>query len=246
MAWLSHRGHYQKQEEEPAPQTRGLVGVHGARHRGHFLGRLLRRGGGLKLRRMTIELAQLRPGEAVLDVGCGAGRLAMLAKERVGATGHVAGIDPSVEAITRARNDAAQRHLSIDFQVGVIEHLAFPDQSFDVVLSSLMMHQLPDDLKRRGLAEIARVLKPEGRLLVLDTRRPESGEHRRHVHIGPWKSGIQDQPVLMQEAGFSQLHTGQIRLRFFPDLGFVLGRKNLAGKEEGNKVCSDSALPSCD
>jgi ubiquinone/menaquinone biosynthesis C-methylase UbiE len=113
--------------------------------------------------------------------------------------------------VAHARRKAARRGLAIDFQVGVIEQLAFPDQSFDVVLSSMMMHHLPDDLKRRGLAEIARVLKLGGRLLVLDAKRP----------AGPWQSGIQDQPALMRTAGFSQIETGQTR---FLGLGFALGR----------------------
>ncbi len=84
------------------------------------------------------------------------------------------------------------------------------------------MHQLPDDLKRQGLSEIARVLKPGGRLLVVDTKRPEEGERPRFVHVGPWNSGIQDQPALMQEAGFSQVETREIGLL---EIGFALGRK---------------------
>jgi SAM-dependent methyltransferase len=91
-----------------------------------------------------------------------------------------------------------------------------------------MMHQLPDDLKRQGLAEIARVLKPGGRLLVVDTTRPErnKGGPHRPVHVGPWNSGVQDQPALMQAAGFSQIEhgtlaTGSTRL---PEIGFALGR----------------------
>ena len=74
--------------------------------------------------------------------------------------------------IARANRKAVRRDLAIKFQIGVIEQLSFPDQSFDVVLSTFMMHHLPDDLKRRGLAEIARVLKPGGRLLVLDMKGP--------------------------------------------------------------------------
>ena len=58
--------------------------------------------------------------------------------------------------------------MPIEFQIGVIERLPFPDQTFDVVLSTLMMHHLPDPLKRQGLSEIARVLKPGGRLVIAD------------------------------------------------------------------------------
>lgn len=124
--------------------------------------------------------------------------------------------------IARALRKAARRGLTIDFQVGVIEQLAFPDRSFDVVLSTLMMHHLPADLKRRGLAEIARVLKPRGRLLVLDAKH----------QTGPWKSGMHDQPALMHEAGFSQIETGKPRFsRLAFALGFALGRISSVGSE---------------
>jgi len=55
----------------------------------------------------------------------------------------------------------------------VIEQLAFPDHAFDVVLSTLVMHHLPDDLKRLGLAELVRVLKPGGRLVIIDFKRAQ-------------------------------------------------------------------------
>src|SRR5216683_1424151 len=150
------------------------------------------------LRQTTADLAQLQPGETVLDVGCGTGTLALVAKERVGATGLVSGIDPSAQLLTRARRKAARRGLEINFQLGVIEQLPFPDQSFDVVLSTLMMHHLPDDLKRQGLAEIARVLKPGGRLLVVDARRPEEHHDQPARPVGPWDSGIQNQQRLIE------------------------------------------------
>ena len=140
--------------------------------------------------------------------------------------------------ITVARRKAARRNLAIDFQVGLIEQLAFPDDSFDVVLSSLMMHHLPEELKRQGLAEIARVLKPGGRLLILDFQpRQTLGTQswiKRHVqqqgihaflaqllHAGKEAGGIQDLPPVMKEVGFSQIETGGTKFR---SLGFVLGR----------------------
>ena len=171
-------------------------------------------------RQRIADLARLQPGETVLDVGCGTGTLAVVAKKRVGATGRVSGIDPSPQMIARASHKAAQRGLAIDFQAGVIEQLPFPDQSFDVVLSTFMMHHLPDDLKRGGLREIARVLKAGGRLLVLDMNGP----------AGPWKSRMADQPALMKEAGFSQIETGEARFSRFLGLGFALGSIGRAGE----------------
>jgi ubiquinone/menaquinone biosynthesis C-methylase UbiE len=182
------------------------------------------------LQQTIIDLAQFQPGEAVLDVGCGTGTLALVAKEHVGPAGRVCGIDPGPKQITRARHKARRADLSIDFQVGAIERLPFPDQSFDIVLSTLVMHVLPDDLKRRGLAEIARVLKPGARLLIVDTRRPEEqqGQSARPVHTGPWNSGIQDQPRLLQEAGFSQIESGELATgeTKLPEIGFVRARKS--------------------
>ena len=119
-----------------------------------------------RLRKMTVDKALIKPGDLVLDVGCGTGEVTLLAKRRT-REGKVYGIDPSPEMIAVARRKAANKNLDIDFRVGVIEALPFPDASLDVVTSSLMMHHLPQELKVRGLAEIYRVLKPGGRLLIL-------------------------------------------------------------------------------
>ena len=210
--------HHRKSSGVSAPQTRGFVWNWARRY--DLLMGFVTLGREQAFRQRIADLARLQPGEIVLDVGCGTGTLAMVARQRVGEIGRVAGIDPSPQMIARASRKAVRRGLAIDFQVGVIEHLSFPDQSFDVVLSTFMMHHLPDDLKRRGLAEIARVLKPGGRLLVLDMKGP----------AGPWKSNIADQPALMKEAGFSQVETGETRFSGFLGLGFALGRIGRAGE----------------
>jgi SAM-dependent methyltransferase len=237
MQWLTHfvNARHGQMGTGSEAQTRGLVITSALRYDLLlWLGNLATRGKWQALRQMTADLAQLQPGERVLDVGCGTGTLALLAKQRVGATGHVSGIDPSAQMIARARRKAARRGLALDFQVGVIERLAFPDQSFDVVLSSFMMHQLPNDLKRQGLTEVARVLRPGGRLLIVDTKRPEQQHGRpvRPVHTGPWNSGIQDQPALMQAAGFSEIETGELEsgTTRLPEIGFALGRISQAAQ----------------
>ncbi len=214
---LSHL-HHRESGGASAQETRGFVWNWARRY--DLLMGFVTLGREQAFRQRIADLARLQPGEIVLDVGCGTGTLAMVARQRVGEIGRVAGIDPSPQMIARASRKAVRRGLAIDFQVGVIEHLSFPDQSFDVVLSTFMMHHLPDDLKRRGLAEIARVLKPGGRLLVLDMKGP----------AGPWKSNIADQPALMKEAGFSQVETGETRFSGFLGLGFALGRIGRAGE----------------
>ena len=121
-----------------------------------------------RIRRLIIEAAELAPGEKVLDVGCGTGTLAIAAKAKAGPAGEVQGIDASPEMIQVARRKATRAGADVGFQVGLIEELPFDGGRFDLVTSTMMLHHLPEDLKRKGLAEVRRVLKPESRLLVVD------------------------------------------------------------------------------
>ncbi len=127
---------------------------------------------GRTFRYTTLQYAGLNPGEHVLDVGCGTGVLTRLAAETVGLTGRVIGIDPGPKMIGIARKNAALEKSGAEFKLAAIENLPFEDNSFDCVLSSFMIHHLPPDLKLKGLTEVYRVLKPGGRLLVVDINRP--------------------------------------------------------------------------
>lgn len=173
----------------------------------------------------TIDLARIASGEHVLDVGCGTGEVTMRAKARTGSSGSVAGIDPSPEMIAVARQKAAQAELDVDYRVAAVEALPFPDATFDVVLSSLMMHHLPADLKPRGLAEIGRVLKPGGRLVVIDFKKPTSLLGRLApvwlLHRSSAAHSLQDLVALLDEAGFTAIETGNAGVSY---LGCVHAR----------------------
>jgi ubiquinone/menaquinone biosynthesis C-methylase UbiE len=219
----------------PAAETPGRILDLGWRYdlMAWFCDTVLLRGRLRQLRRRTISLARIQPGDTVLDVGAGTGTLALEVQPRVGATGKVFGIDPGPQQVARARAKAAQRRRPVTFQMGVIEQLNFPDQSFDVVLSTIMFHHLPGDLKRQGLAEIARVLKPEGRLVIADFQRPYAGQ-QPSAHIGASENGMQPLTGLVTAAGFSQVEVETMHLPRRPGLpslfshgvGFISAHKS--------------------
>jgi len=217
--------HQHESGDASGRKTRGLVLDQGWYYdlTGWFSDTFMFGGAIRKLRHRTIDLAGIQRGEQVLDVGCGTGTLAITAGQRVGATGRVFGIDPAPRQIARARAKAAWRRLPIAFQVGVIEQLPFADQTLDVVLSTLMMHHLPAGVKRQGLAEIARVLKPGGRLVIADfAHRKERQGRAAHFHAGG--SNIQELTALVEAAGFERLEMDALQIpqaSAFPGAGFL-------------------------
>ena len=224
------RHRHNSADKAPTKETKGLVLSGGWRYdlMEWYHDTFSFRGQLRELRQRTATMARLQPGDAVLDVGCGTGTLALEVARRVGSAGRVAGIDPGTEQIARARSKAARGHLPIEFQIGVIEQLPFPDQTFDVVLSTLMMHHLPHPLKRQGLAEIARVLKPGGRLVIADFKhKKERQGQTARFHAGG--SSMQDLVAMVSDAGFSQVETEEMPLpRFsaFPGAGIVHAHKS--------------------
>jgi demethylmenaquinone methyltransferase/2-methoxy-6-polyprenyl-1,4-benzoquinol methylase/phosphoethanolamine N-methyltransferase len=126
--------------------------------------------------------------------------------------------------IAVARYKSERAGLGIDYRVAAIEALPFADAAFDVVLSSLMMHHLPEDLKALGLAEVRRVLKPGGRLLIVDMKRPSG--FLSHLTLpamihGGGRHAVQDLPPVVVAAGFDDVKSGETRFR---SLGFVSAR----------------------
>jgi ubiquinone/menaquinone biosynthesis C-methylase UbiE len=172
-----------------------------------------------------LSLAQIKAGDNVLDVGCGSGRLTIAAQKKVGPSGAAQGIDPSQEMIAVAHKNAARSGQPAKFEIGVIEAIPFPEATFDVVLSRLMMHHLPADLKQRGLAEVRRVLKPGGVCLIVDFEPPKTHilyHMSKHLlNHAMAQVNIREYLPLMTGAGFIEVETGPTRSKL---LSFVRGR----------------------
>jgi arsenite methyltransferase len=113
------------------------------------------------------SLGPLAPGDAVLDLGCGAGVDSLVAAQLVGTGGRVVGLDVTPAMIERARENQARLGFPhVTFQVGEAEALPFPDHDFDAVISNGVFNLTLD--KEQALREAHRVLKPGGRLMLAD------------------------------------------------------------------------------
>ncbi|HUZ63197.1 MAG TPA: methyltransferase domain-containing protein, partial [Acetobacteraceae bacterium] len=171
-------------------------------------------------REKILQLARLQPGEAVLDVGCGTGTLAIAAKRRVGPAGAVYGIDASPEMLARADRKARKAGFKIALKQAAAQELPFPDARFDAVLTTLVLHHLPRRAREQCAREIARVLKPGGRVLAVDfsaparKRRGFLSRFHRHGHVT-----LGDIVTLLGGAGLDIVESGAAGFR---DLQFAV------------------------
>ena len=174
-----------------------------------------------RFRERLLEPAHLEPSESVLDIGCGTGTLAIAAKRRVGASGVVCGIDPSPEMIARAKRKARRAQATVEFEIATAQSLPFSDSRFDVVTSTVMLHHLRRAARVEAVVEARRVLRPGGRLLIVDfVRRSGKGLHahfHRHGRVDP-----RDLIALATEGGLSVVDSGPVGQW---DLQFVLATK---------------------
>jgi ubiquinone/menaquinone biosynthesis C-methylase UbiE len=208
-------------------QRRSLV-LHSAAKHYDLLAAALTLGRERALRERLADLARLVPGEVVLDVGCGTGSLAIVAKRRVGDTGEVHGIDAAPEMIAQATRKAVKAGLRVAFQAGRAEALPFPDAHFDVVFSTLMLHHLPALVRQSLGEEIQRVLKPGGRVIAVDFEPPKDkkggliSRFHRHGHV-PLAAIIE----LLQSTGHWIVESGSVGVS---DLQFAVARRPRAGE----------------
>ncbi|WP_433290485.1 class I SAM-dependent methyltransferase [Pseudonocardia sp. CA-142604] len=158
------------------------------------------------MHRRLADQAGIAAGHQVLEIGTGTGNLALLVKRRH-PQANVVGLDPDPLALGRARRKAARDGLDVQWDLGSAAELPYPDGSVDRVLSALMFHHLDEAVKERTLTEVRRVLRPGGRLHLVDfAGQPHgvfsrwAGRNRRlHGNVG-------DQvPTRMREAGLTDV-----------------------------------------
>ena len=182
------------------------------------------------LRTMTVNLALVKEGDCVLEVGCATGSLTLAAKRQVGPSGKVFGIDIIPAMIERSQQKAVQAKLDITFQLGNIENIPFSENQFDVVMCSFMIFHMSEKVRNKGIEEIYRVLKPQGKLLVLDLALPPDPVSRRILKLllgFMLKHDLKELQPIMESSGFSQIEISQAKFRVLglPVLSFVRGIK---------------------
>ena len=187
--------------------------------------------------------AGLKPGEVVVDLGCGGGLDVFLAAAKVGPTGKAIGIDMTPEMIDRARQNAAKGAsgkpiTNVEFHLSTIDKLPLPDASVDCVISNCVINLVPD--KRAVFREIARVLKPGGRVAVSDIvlKKPLPPELAADLmaYVGCLAGaiGVEEYRNGLREAGFSQME--------IVDTGSDLNAYAKVEPQSGC-CCSGQALP---
>jgi len=159
--------------------------------------------------RRLVEQADLRPGQQVLEIGCGTGNLLLQAKATE-PRATVVGLDPDPGALARARRKARRRRLEVRLDRGFADGLPYPDDSVDVVLSAFMLHHVPEDEKLPAVREVLRVLRPGGSLHLVDMGghlHPTDGRAaRRAQETERLRSNFGDGvPQLLRRGGFGEV-----------------------------------------
>jgi len=159
---------------------------------------------------LPTELALIREGDTVLDLGSGAGNDAFVARRAVGEKGRVIGLDMTPEMVERARaNNKKLGFTNVEFVLGEIESMPIADATADVVVSNCVLNLVPD--KAKAFGEIFRVLKPGGHFnvsdIVLVGELPETLRNQAALYVGCVSGASQKQEYLqgLVRAGFKDV-----------------------------------------
>lgn len=127
---------------------------------------LMTRGGDRAFRARVLDLAEIGPGDHVLDVGCGTGTQAIAAQPKTQPGGSIVGVDISEKMLAVARRKARRAGLDIAFRCAEAARLPFEDDRFDVVTITTVLHMVPESRRRDSLGEASRVLRRDRKSVV--------------------------------------------------------------------------------
>lgn len=158
-------------------------------------------------KRRLIERAHIQTGQNVLDLGCGTGTLTLMLKLSE-PRANITGLDGDPAVLSIAQSKAAEAKLNIKWDQGLAYKLPYPDNSFDLVVSSLVVHHLNSEDKVRTFREVRRVLRPEGWFHIVDFGRPFNLLTRIQTKIMNRLEEAADNfegriQLMLQEAGFA-------------------------------------------
>ncbi len=168
-----------------------------------------------------VTLGELRAGHRVLDVGCGTGNLLRTIGRRHPDV-ELAGLDPDPAALSRAARKARRARLTVRLDRGFAQELPHPDGSLDRVFSSLMLHHLDSAAKDELLAEVRRVLRPDGLLVLADAIVDKRGHGGMREQLTDNAPGAVSRRIA--EAGFTVSPTHRTPLRLLGKVGIELAR----------------------
>jgi len=162
-----------------------------------------------QFKRALVAQAQIAPGYRVLDLGCGTATLTILIKQ-LHPEATVIGLDGDPQVLEIGRAKAMKARVALALDLGMAFQLPYPDQSFDRVLSSLMLHHLTTEDKQRAFREVYRVLRPDGELHILDFGSPHNLAARLIALIARRLERAADNiegrlPGMMRAAGFREV-----------------------------------------
>ncbi|MGI5205052.1 class I SAM-dependent methyltransferase [Spirillospora sp. CA-108201] len=156
------------------------------------------------LHRRAVRLAEIEPGQAVVDVGCGTGNLSLAALAAQPAA-RVTGLDPDADALRRAARKARRRKVDLTLVQGYADRIPGPDASLDHVVSSLALHHLDDGGRSAFAREALRTLRPGGTVTIVDFGGPSSdvehGDHHAHGHGGGPTHALRHLPFRKRSRG---------------------------------------------
>jgi len=190
-------------------------------------------------KRRLIEQAKIKSGFRVLDLGCGTGTLTILVKQ-MHPDAEVIGIDGDPRILAIARAKAEQQKEIVTFDEGLASQLPYRDNSFDIVLSSLVIHHLTTEDKQRAFCEAFRILRPGGEMLVVDFGAPHNSLAgaisllMRHLERAE-DNILGKLPAMFSAAGFNQVQLVEQFMSIVGTLTLYRGMKAIESNAERSR-----------